>query len=590
MHNAPMTIIETQDRAYRPAVYWTLLAAAAIVGAFLRLYLIGDQVLIDDEWHGFYYVIGKSFGYLLTHFSIPGATCTPLHLYYHFLLKTVGWNELLLRLPSIVAGLLCLVVFPLLLRGILSRRATVIFSFLLAISPFLIFYSRFARPYSPEVLFSFITVISAYRWATSGQCRDAVLCVICGAATVYFHLFGIVAVAAPYFCVLLLRLMQNKLPALTGGTRVKLSVPHILAVLTITAGLICILVLPAFVHSAHTSLNTVAGAGDASRVSLWPIIEMMAGTANYVLVSVVVVLLTAGIAVLARKNGLLAAMFGLTVAGFVLSLALSKPHSMHAAIVICRYCIPVFPMAFVLIAVGLDSALNYVESTAPAASRLRYRVMCNALVGAFIVGLLWTGPLRQTYAMPNNFTGHSVFQQSYRPVDWKTSFFSEMTPPGFQWNTTIDMTEISPFYNRLRCDTGVNAIVEFPMMVGDHFNPYYYYQHFHGKRVIIGYTTAFPDRTGLAAGNVFGNTYIDSVLSLVQDNAKLRFKNMINMDDTAALAASGTDYVIIHRKFEAELPLIVRPHPSIPQLEQRFGTAFGPPLFEDDHVIVFRLR
>jgi len=56
--------------AFAPA-----LAFAFLSGFWLRWYLLKDQIFTDDEWHGLYYVIGKSPAWLLTHFSIPGATC-----------------------------------------------------------------------------------------------------------------------------------------------------------------------------------------------------------------------------------------------------------------------------------------------------------------------------------------------------------------------------------------------------------------------------------------------------------------------------------------------------------------------------------
>ena len=44
---------------------------------FLRSYLLLDQVLSDDEWHGFYYAIGKTPGWLLTHFDPGGNLAFP---------------------------------------------------------------------------------------------------------------------------------------------------------------------------------------------------------------------------------------------------------------------------------------------------------------------------------------------------------------------------------------------------------------------------------------------------------------------------------------------------------------------------------
>ena len=88
-----------RNRAFAPA-----LAAAFLAGLWLRWHLLANQVLGDDEWHGFYYALGKSPAWLLTHFSIPGATCIPLNFYTWLLGATIGWSETWLRLPSLACG------------------------------------------------------------------------------------------------------------------------------------------------------------------------------------------------------------------------------------------------------------------------------------------------------------------------------------------------------------------------------------------------------------------------------------------------------------------------------------------------------
>src|SRR5258706_10100898 len=132
----------------RNTAFAAALMLALVAGLGLRWYLLADQVFSDDEWHGLYYVIGKSPGWLLTHFSIPGATCIPLNFYTWVLGATTGWSELLLRLPSLACGVLCVAAGPLLARKIIGDRRAVLLGFLLAISPVLIFYSRICRPYS----------------------------------------------------------------------------------------------------------------------------------------------------------------------------------------------------------------------------------------------------------------------------------------------------------------------------------------------------------------------------------------------------------------------------------------------------------
>jgi hypothetical protein len=134
-----LTAMKIPMRWNRDSSFVPALALAFLVGLFLRLYLLSDQVLIDDEWHGLYYVIGKSPWWLLTHFSIPGATCIPLNFYDWLLGATVGWSELMLRLPSLVCGLSCVLICPLLARKLIGASAAILLAFLLAISPVLIF-------------------------------------------------------------------------------------------------------------------------------------------------------------------------------------------------------------------------------------------------------------------------------------------------------------------------------------------------------------------------------------------------------------------------------------------------------------------
>ena len=140
-----------------------LLAAVALaipVAVLLRSYWLGAQVLIDDEWHGVYYVIGKSPGWLLTHFSIPGATCIPLNFYVWALGASVGWTETLLRLPAWVFGVLCVGACPLLACQVVGPCRAAWLALLLATSPLLIFYSRICRPYSAVAFFGLAALIA----------------------------------------------------------------------------------------------------------------------------------------------------------------------------------------------------------------------------------------------------------------------------------------------------------------------------------------------------------------------------------------------------------------------------------------------
>jgi phosphopentomutase len=127
------------------------------------------------------------------------------------------------------------------------------------------------------------------------------------------------------------------------------------------------------------------------------------------------------------------------------------------------------------------------------------------------------------------------------------------------------------------------------MMIGDHFNPLYYYQHFHRRPVLVGYTMDVSLSRGLAAGNIYGDTYIDQVLSLVSDPARLRFRNLVSMDDLPAMRRRGAEYAILHKRFEAQLPEVAMPLPDLDRLRHQYQQTLGEPFYEDAHIAVFRL-
>jgi hypothetical protein len=563
--------------------WWWSLLLAVVAGAFLRSYLLAAQVLIDDEWHGVYYAIGKSPVWLLTHFSIPGATCIPLNLYTCALAASVGWTETLLRLPSWVCGIMCIVAGPLLARKLVGSSRVAWLAWLLAASPLLVFYSRLCRPYSAVALLGLAAVLCAAHWRQTGDRRSAAGFAITGVLAVYFHLFAVVTVAAPV------------LAALTEGAYGKWRAKPCAAVgkttmrswLLVAGGMAvvgAILILPALIHSLQTTFFNIAGAGSLRWQSLPRVASLVAGTGSPVLIGLVGLLLVAGVVDQWRRDswwaGTLLSLYPL----HALALLASRPDSAQAAIVLVRYCIPLVPVSLLLVACGLQAVLEWLGG------RTALRPGLQILMGGALVALLVsTGPLPQSYVAPNNFTSHGAFQHDYATIDWHQSFRSELTPPGSTLVTTIRVQEVSPFYGELARAANGRPIVEYPMMVGDHFNPFYYYQHFHRRPVIVGYATdVFLDR-GLAPGNIYGDTYVDQVLSLVKPATVLRFRNLVDMDDLGAMRARQVEYVILHKRFEADLPQVTLPLPDLGRLMQAYRQSLGAPAYEDSFIVAFRL-
>jgi hypothetical protein len=106
----------------------------------------------------------------------------------------------------------------------------------------------------------------------------------------------------------------------------------------------------------------------------------------------------------------------------------------------------------------------------------------------------------------------------------------------------------------------------------------------------VGYASDVKLRRGLAAGNIYGNTYIDQVLSLIENPAQLKFRNFISMEDLGAMRSRNVEYIILHKRFEAELPLVTMALPDLERLRQEYQTKLGAPAYEDANLVVFSVR
>jgi hypothetical protein len=471
----------------------------------------------------------------------------------------------------------------LLARKLIGANRAALLAFLLAISPLLIFYSRINRPYSAVAFFGFAAILLASRWMQAGGFRSALLFIIAGVLAVYFHLFAVVTVAAPVLATIAFHAWNHfrKIP------RAKTSAPplrHWILAVAVMAVLSAVLVLPALIHSLQSTFFTIALKGKFSWQSLPVAAQLISGTGQPVLAALFWIAMIGGATAQCRRNPWFGWMLVSLYPLHALALVLSRPDSVQSAIVLTRYCIPLVPVSLLFVACGIQSALEAI------AARASLRPVLQMLVAAAcLVALTITGPLPQCYVAPNNFTSHGAYQHHYGTIDWQRSFYSDLTPANFTLTTTIRADEVSPFYGLLARESGTRPIVEYPMLIGDHFNPLYYYQHFHRRPVIVGYTTDMTLASGLAPGNIYGNTYIDQVLSLIHDPSKIRFCNMISMDDLAAMRVRGVEYVILHKRFEAQLPEVAPPPPDMERLLNQYRKTIGKPFYEDAHVVVFRL-
>jgi len=139
-----------------PIRYSILLWIVTLLGVILRLYKLGSHNLWFDELGTILYTslsIFKS-GNAFSH-----------HLYYVILKYWIflfGKSELSLRFPSVLFGILSILLIYRLGRITFNRKVGIISAFILAISPMHIWYSQEARGYSLSVLLTMLVVYFFY--------------------------------------------------------------------------------------------------------------------------------------------------------------------------------------------------------------------------------------------------------------------------------------------------------------------------------------------------------------------------------------------------------------------------------------------
>jgi hypothetical protein len=583
--------------------YWLLLACALSVGILLRCYSLTSQVLVDDEWHSMAKLAADQFSYgnLLTHFDAHDNTSVPLNVYCLSLYYTFGWSEWAIRLPVVVAGILCVVLLPLLLRPVLGDRVSLVTAWLLAISPFLVFYSRFFRAYSFVVLLGFTVLLLAYHWLTTGRRRYAVGFFLTGLAAVYMHLVALFAVFAPLAAALGIAAVQRVRAALAaeapdGPARQEQLLVPLKSILLVGLGFALGLVPMALLVLQATNDLPLAK-GDLSPAGLLTAATLASGTCNVFLNLLFFSLWIAGHVWLGRRKPVLSWIFLATLGAYVVAIVVFRPTDVQQGRVLLRYAIVALPIGLTMVALATDELLRL-----PAVEKLG-RAMPPAIISAGVLGFCAAGPLPAIYVYdaPNNFTNHAAFQGAYTPLNWETSD----APPRRQYpGPVIDESEVSPFYRTLCDRTDVQTIIEFPYDVCDFNNLFYYYQHFHRKRVLMGYSSDLRFGEGVYSMGVDDvrngfaprSIYPDGMIVAAPNQRKIHFQNIIDIMDSGAVRRSGADVLVLHK-----FALVLASGPSgasechifyrvADLVRDSFRRQFGAPVYEDAAILCYRVR
>jgi len=528
----------------RRAWAWFAFALLAFVaGAWLRLWQLHSQVLIDDEWHSVRMLIGADAKTIATHFGFADY-CIPLTLYYRWLYDHGALSEWQMHLPLVVAGMATLVVLPWLMRDRLAWPVRAVWIALLAISPLLVYLSRTARPYALDCLCAFVAIIAFERWQRERRATWAVAYVVATVAAAWLHLLTIVFTLWPF--------VWFGVPALRDAWRrsPRAFVRIIVLALATVAGLALVLVPPLL--GDWRAMAAKAGAGAVEGETFYRALLMVFGISSPALLVAMVVLVAVGIwRVWKRDRRFAAYALSMCVAGIV-TVSLTHAAWVQHALTLVRYSLPVVPFVLLFVAEGIVFVV----------AQLRLQVLACAAALLVIAGLVAAGPIPRYYYYPNQLMGHALFQLDYAP---------DKNP----YATLLDLGPVPEFYRDLASrPPGSITLIETPSRLISNYFPDVWYQAIHRQNV--KYALAAPVCGGEADEYPYTAT-------------GTRFHRVARLDDLLDGATWGGDYLVLRLTPWSVPPGLEQGWPDMTECAAKVTTRLGEAVYRDTQIAVFSL-
>jgi len=542
------------QRGSAETIVWQgFFAAAVLVGAFLRWYQLGIQVVLDDEWHALHKALSSDAAGIATSFGYADHSI-PLTLYYRFLLLHGGLTEWVMHLPMLLSGIALLLVAPLLLRRetTLAERATWVA--LLAISPLLVYHSKVARPYALTGLLVPIAIVAFRRW-WQGDRRGRGWSAIYVAATSlagWLHAITLAFTLLPfayYGARCLLRARGEGRLVAAGAGFAKLLRLGLITSIPLAAAL-----LPPLIAD-WGSLSAKAGVHSVTVESTYRTLLMLFGISQPLLLIALVALAILGIRRCWRRDSDLTAYLGTVLAVATVAIAAARPAWIHHPLLYARYLLPVLPFLLLFLA----------EGTVAAVERLGSAVAPRAIVVvAMLAALWWLGPIPSYLYYPNQFMSHLRFQFDYDPTH---NPYVQLVPN----------EPIPEFYRTLaRKPAGSLTLIEAPWRLESNFNPLPWYQEIHRQNVKVGLTTP------VCGVRTFGE-YPASVTGL-------RLHQFAHLSSILAGKTYDADYLVMHLMPWKTPPDATVEWPDVAACLAKIESSLGPPVYRDEQIVVFALK
>lgn len=532
--------------------YQLLFFLIFVTGSLIRIYRIDEQFVIDDEWHALNAVQDHGFAWIFTHFSkANGADYSiPLALLYEFQYQFTGLNEILMRWPMLLTGCIGLLVLPYLLRPWLSKPERLLLAALLAISPFLIFFSRIARPYSILAVTEPAALLMAWHWWNSNQLKHGVGWVLLATFSAWLNLPALIVVTAPFAW---FGLLASRKVFQTGDST---DLKRLTVIGVVMLVLLSVLLGPALATQPETII-TKAGQDSIDGGTLPWVLSLASGSGHIWAYTSLGLISFVGLGVLFQRDRGFAKYLSISSLLAVLILIMTGATAMMHGPVFLRYVIGLLPFYLSCAAIGLLYVTTYIVRLAGLPAWINKPVLLVALVTLVMAGPVPDWPLRYgQFVTHQNY--HYHYNQSLNPYT----------------QTMNSWYQVEPFYEEIAAlhKAGEVLIVEAPWLMESYFNPLGLQQDVHHQRIRAGFIN------GVCAGPLYGE--------LTTGQPGMKFHNFVYLQEL--LDGSQTaDYLVLRRSgMKEEIRAI---ESDFDKCEQTVRAKFGEPWRESEFVLVFKI-
>jgi len=516
-------------------------AAATALAAWLRLYHLTRQIPVDDEWHAIHKLMGSGYGEIFRSFGVADHSI-PLTLFYKLLAQTIGLDEIGLHVLQVACGIaLVPLAAGLAWRATSNSAVSVMLAFFVANAPFLVLYSRFARPYAITTFLVVAALALLWRWRGRRAPRDAAAVCVLASLAAWLHPLSAIFVVAALAFVLGEDLGERRL----ASARATFA-------LGVAAGLAILAPLAMPLAHDFANLSSKAGKHVPDGYTLFRMTSIFLGGLPDAATAVLLPVAAFGAWRFRRDQPALGSFVLFVALAPVLVVALLGASWTHQGHTFGRY---VFPVQVVMLFWVAYAIVMLARAAVRRSSAILEGAVAMLLVAAYLAATPTIAQVRKLDAWYADFYYHYDYVRAHnRLADW----WAGSTPPRFYRTLEAMPKQSAP-------------VIQAPFVFAAPTNRVAKYAMHHRQREIGGLLHDL-----CLEGPYYGE---------IPKDARFRFNSLVFLDDPAAVRATGARYLLLHRDIVPGEPF-ARFDACLAALRRLYGE----PIDVDDRVAAFDLR